>query len=117
MRLLFRILGPLEVEGGGPLGGPQQRALLRRLLLSPNSVVSVDRLVDEVWGERPPARAREALQVYLSHLRKAIPDGAARIRWEQGGYRLAVEDDELDSLRFERLVAQRRAPLPARGPR
>jgi predicted ATPase/DNA-binding SARP family transcriptional activator len=111
MRPLFRILGPLEVEGGGPLGGPQQRALLRRLLLSPNSVVSVDRLVDAVWGENPPERAREALQVYVSHLRKAVPDGAARIRWDQGGYRIAVEEDELDALLFERLVAEGRSQL------
>src|SRR5919106_3875991 len=117
MRPLFRILGLLEVEGGGPLGGPQQRALLRRLLLSPNRVVSVDRLVDAVWGETPPARVREALQVYVSHLRKAIPDGAARIRFEQGGYRIAVEEDELDALRFERLVARGRSLLAAEDAR
>jgi DNA-binding SARP family transcriptional activator len=60
MRSLFRILGPLEVEGGGPLGGPQQRALLRRLLLSANRVVSVDRLVDAVWGETAPEQARRS---------------------------------------------------------
>jgi predicted ATPase/DNA-binding SARP family transcriptional activator len=108
MRPLFRILGALEVEGGGPLGGPQQRALLRRLLLSANRVVSVDRLVDAVWGERAPKRARESLQVYVSHLRKAVPDGVARIRWEQGGYRIVVEDAELDALYFERLVARGR---------
>jgi predicted ATPase/DNA-binding SARP family transcriptional activator len=117
MRSLFRILGPLEVEGGGPLGGPQQRALLRRLLLSPNTVVPVDRLIDAVWGERPPERAREALQVYVSHLRKAIPGGAGRISWEQGGYRIAVEEDELDALRFERLVARGRSLLAAGDPR
>src|SRR5918998_423472 len=113
MRSLFRILGPLEVEGSGPLGGPQQRALLRRLLLSPNTVVPIDRLVDAVWGETPPARVREALQVYVSHLRKAIPDGAARIRFEQGGYRIAVEEDELDALCFERLAARGRSLLAA----
>jgi predicted ATPase/DNA-binding SARP family transcriptional activator len=113
MRPLFRILGPLEVERGGPLGGPRQRALLRRLLLSPNRVLSVDRLVDAVWGERAPKHVRESLQVYVSHLRKALPDGAARIRWEQGGYLIAVEEDELDALRFERLVAQGRHLLAA----
>jgi predicted ATPase len=111
MRLLFRILGPLEVESAGPLGGPQQRALLRRLLLSANRVVSVDSLIDAVWGERAPRQAREALQVYVSQLRKAVPDGAERIRWEQGGYRIALEEDELDALRFERLVAQGRSLL------
>jgi DNA-binding SARP family transcriptional activator len=49
--------------------------------------------------------------VYVSHLRKAVPDGAARIRWEQGGYRIAVDEDQLDALRFERLVSRGRALL------
>jgi predicted ATPase/DNA-binding SARP family transcriptional activator len=111
MRSLFRILGPLEVESGGALGGPHQRALLRRLLLSPNNVVSVDRLVDAVWGERAPKHARAALQVYVSQLRKAIPDGSARIRWERVGYRIAVGDDELDTLRFQFLVGEGRSLL------
>jgi predicted ATPase/DNA-binding SARP family transcriptional activator len=111
MRPLFRILGPLEVEGAGPLGGPLPRALLRTLLLSANRVVSVDRLIDAVWGEAAPEHARDALQVYVSHLRKAVPDGAARIRWEQGGYRITVAEDELDALRFERLVRQGRSLL------
>jgi predicted ATPase/DNA-binding SARP family transcriptional activator len=111
MRPLFRILGPLEVEGAGVLGGPQQHALLRRLLLSANRVVSVDRLVDAVWGESAPEHALEALQVYVSRLRKAVPDGSARIRWEQGGYRIAVEEGELDALRFGQLVTQGRSLL------
>jgi predicted ATPase/DNA-binding SARP family transcriptional activator len=114
MRPLFRILGSLEVEGAGPLGGPQQRELLRRLLLSANAVVSVDRLVDDVWGgAEPPEHAREALQVYVSRLRKAIPDGQKRIRWEQGGYRITVEEDELDAHRFERFAAEGRRLLAA----
>src|SRR5918999_1737497 len=112
MRPLFRILGSLEVEGAGPLGGPQQRELLRRLLLSANRVVPVDRLVDDVWGgAEPPQHAREALQVYVSKLRKAIPDGRERIRWEQSGYRITVDEDELDAHCFERLVAEGRSLL------
>jgi hypothetical protein len=72
MRPLFRILGSLEVEGAGPLGGPQQRALLRRLLLSANSIVSVDRLVDAVWGETAPEHAREALATAKLRAEKAL---------------------------------------------
>ena len=56
----FRILGPLEVvEGEQPiaLGGPRQRALLAILLLHRGEVVSSDRLIDQLWGERPPATA------------------------------------------------------------
>src|SRR4051812_36219712 len=53
----YRFLGPLEVRAGGavlPLGGQKQRGVLAVLLLSANSVVSMDRLVDDVWGERAP---------------------------------------------------------------
>lgn len=76
----FRILGRLEVlEGGHPvaLGGAKQRALLTTLLLQANEVVSTDRLIDAVWEEEPPARADKALQVYISHLRKALGKRAA----------------------------------------
>ena len=56
----FRVLGPLEVEDGGSalsLGGPKQRAVLAYLLLHVNQAVTTDRLIDQVWGERPPATA------------------------------------------------------------
>ena len=56
----FRILGSLEVLDEGraiTLGGSKQRALLALLLLHPNETLSTDRLVDELWGERPPANA------------------------------------------------------------
>jgi len=62
----FRVLGPLEVRDSGQslaLGGAKQRSLLALLLLNANEVVSVDRLVNEVWGERPPATAISTLQV------------------------------------------------------
>ena len=56
----FCILGPLEVLDGGrivPLGGAKQRALLGLLLLHPNETLSTERLIDELWGERPPSSA------------------------------------------------------------
>ena len=56
----FRILGPLEaLEEGGrvALGGSRQRALLAVFLLHANETLSTDRLIDELWGERPPATA------------------------------------------------------------
>ena len=98
----FRILGPLEVEGAGPLGGPRPRALLLTLLLAPNRTVSPERLIDAMWPDDPPESARHALQVYLSSLRKAI--GADRILTEPVGYRIVVAEDELDSLAFRRHV-------------
>jgi DNA-binding SARP family transcriptional activator len=101
----FRILGPLEVVADGqkvPLGGAKQRALLALLLLHPNRVVSRDRLIDELWETDPPETARTALQVHVSHLRKAL--GRDRIVTQDPGYLVRVEPDELDLERFERLL-------------
>ncbi len=78
----YRILGPLEVCDGDRtvgLGGDKQRALLAVLLLHANEVVSADRLIDDLWGERPPASALRTLQAYVSRLRKAFDDHGARL--------------------------------------
>ena len=91
----FRILGPLEVlDGGRPvaLGGAKQRALLAVLLLHANEVVSTDRLIDELWGERPPKTAANTLQFYVSQVRKAL--GADRIATRSPGYLIRVERSE-----------------------
>jgi DNA-binding SARP family transcriptional activator len=101
----FRILGPLEVaEGGVPvaLGAPKQRALLAVLLLHANEVVSAERLVDELWGEAPPARAAKLVQHYVSGLRKVLPAGVLLTR--APGYLLRVEPGQLDLFEFERLL-------------
>lgn len=101
----FGILGPLEVSDGGrrlALGGPQQRAVLARLLLDPGRVVSAERLIEDVWDGRPPASAAKTLQKYVSELRKVLPSGVLRTR--SGGYVLDIDDDSLDVHRVERLV-------------
>jgi DNA-binding SARP family transcriptional activator len=111
----FRILGPLEVWDGGsevPLGGPKPRALLTVLLLHPNEVVPVDRLIDELWGEDSPESAAAALRVNVSRLRKALPGDVLTTR--SPGYAIRVEPDALDLHRFERLVDEGRS-LFARG--
>ncbi len=108
----FAILGALEAfddEGRRlRLGGPQQRALLAVLLLEANRVVSSDRLVDCLWGERPPASARSLLQGCVSDLRRRL--GTDRLVTQQPGYCLRVLADELDADRFERLVAAANDP-------
>jgi DNA-binding SARP family transcriptional activator len=109
----FRILGPLEVVDGGRrvmLGGARQRALLAILLTRANEFVSSDRLIDELWGERPPRTAVNTLQYHVSQLRKALePSGAIVTRGP--GYLIRVEPHELDLLRFEQLVEEAtRAP-------
>jgi DNA-binding SARP family transcriptional activator len=115
----FRILGPLEViERGRPLelGGSRQRALLALLLTHANEVVSTDRLIDELWGARPPTTAPNALQYHISRLRKALGHEDAIVT-RRPGYLIRVEPDELDRLRFERLVEEARGSQSERAAR
>ncbi len=111
----FRLLGPLEaINGDAPvvLGGPKQRALLARLLLDANRTVSVDRLVDDLWGEDVPGTAVKMVQIYVSQLRKALPD-AVPLHTRAPGYAIEVEPDHLDIERFRRLREEARASLDA----
>lgn len=66
------------VHSGTPvdIGAPKQRAVLAMLLLAQGRVVSVDRLIDAVWGDDPPASATASLQAYISNLRRALRDGS-----------------------------------------
>src|SRR5258705_11759416 len=110
----FRILGPLEVVDEGrslPLGGARQRALLTALILRINQVVGVDQLVDQIWGEDPPASGARVVQVYVSQLRKILGDEIILTR--PPGYMLLAEPDALDRHRFERLRRRGREADPA----
>jgi predicted ATPase/DNA-binding SARP family transcriptional activator len=104
------ILGPFEVrldDGAfADVPGARLRALLIALALEPGRVVSKATLIDWIWGEQLPADAANALQRLVSRLRKALPQGW--IEGQPGGYRLTVEPDAVDAVRFERLVAQAR---------
>ncbi|HVL92057.1 MAG TPA: BTAD domain-containing putative transcriptional regulator [Acidimicrobiales bacterium] len=125
----FRILGPMEVVAGlRPVdtGSPKQRAVLAMLLIEANRVVSLDRLIDQLWGHEPPARATGSLQVYVANLRRALePDRPARapaqvLVTQPPGYLLRVDAADLDSACFEHLAAEGRRllaeghPAPAR---
>ncbi|MDX6639472.1 MAG: hypothetical protein QOF12_483, partial [Solirubrobacteraceae bacterium] len=113
----FRILGPLEVWDDGSrlaLGGGKQRALLAILLLHRGEVVSTDRLIDELWGERPPATAAKSVHVYVSHLRRILGDG--RLETHGHGYCLCAGPDDVDLTRFEHQAAQGRALLDQGDP-
>jgi DNA-binding SARP family transcriptional activator len=115
----FLILGPLEVVDRGhavELGGPKQRTLLAALLLTPNRAVSVDRLIDALWPTRPPAAAANALQYHVSQLRKLLGDGAT-VATREPGYLIRIEPDQVDLLRFERLVAEAGEAEAARASR
>ena len=113
----FRILGPLEASRHGQpleLGAAKQRALLVLLLLRAGEVVSTDRLIDALWGERPPPSALNSVHIYVSQLRKALGNG--RLQTHGRGYLLALEPEQLDLARFERLLGDGRDLLAAGEP-
>ena len=113
-QLSFGILGPLEARAGDKtiaLGGAKPRALLALLLLEANRVVARELLIEALWSVKPPSDAVNALQVYVSQLRKAL--GHDVIVTRAPGYRISLERDDLDLVDFERLVAEGEQALTA----
>lgn len=105
----YRLLGPLEAvadEKPIALPGGKPSALLARLLLDAGRVVSVEMLVDSLWGERAPPSAQKVLQVYISQLRKVL--GPGQIETRAPGYLVRAESDEHDLGRFEAFAAEAR---------
>ena len=107
--LEFRILGPFEASRDGrvfalPAGKP--RALLAVLLLHPGEIVSVDTLVEELWGEQPPPTAAKNVQGYVARLRRTLGDDA--LVTQAPGYALRADGRWLDAARFQELVEEAR---------
>jgi len=112
LRVVVGILGELEVRLGGqplPVGHARQRSVLAALAVEPGHTVSVDGLIDRVWGERPPSRARSALRTYLTHLRRALAPGGITITHRSNGYLLDTTPDTVDLHRFHRLLTTARS--------
>ncbi len=121
----FAILGPLVVERDGTpldLGAPKQRAVLAFLAAHAGEPVSLDRLIDELWGDQAPPRATASLQAYVSNLRRILePERPARspatlLVSRPPGYALDVPPGALDAERFEQLTAEAAAALEAGDP-
>ena len=110
------MLGPVEVRDGAGMArevsGTRLRALLVVLALRAGQVVPAATLIDELWGERLPADAANALQALVSRLRRAVGEPAA-VTSSPAGYQLRISRDDIDVFRFERLAAQGRAALTA----
>jgi predicted ATPase/DNA-binding SARP family transcriptional activator len=110
-----RLLGELEAtaDDGTALAirGSKQRAVLAILALHRGEPVGADRLIDVLWGEDPPGNPANALQALIGNLRRTI--GAAAITTSDAGYALAIEPEDLDVVRFERLVSDGRRHLEA----
>ena len=113
----FRILGPLEVRLDGrlvALEGAKVRALLVLLLVHANRVVPSEQLIEDLWSGSPPTSAPNALQVYVSQLRKLV--GREALLTRPPGYLLRADPDLVDAVRFERLVEQARKELAEGSP-
>ena len=104
----IRVLDSVGVELNDrpvKLGGPKQRAVLAMLALNANTTVSVERLIDGLWGEDPPATGAKMVQQYVSQLRRLLDDDDGGLIVTRGrGYELHVDPATVDGLRFERLV-------------
>jgi predicted ATPase/DNA-binding SARP family transcriptional activator len=104
----IRVLGALEVDGDDGrvrLPAAKLRQVLAALLVQLGETRSADALIEAVWGESPPASARKLLQVYISQLRKLLPDDV-RIVTREAGYGLELKPESLDAVRFERLLRE-----------
>ncbi|WDZ86766.1 AfsR/SARP family transcriptional regulator [Micromonospora cathayae] len=102
----IRILGTPSVAGSSRLAGRRANVLTALLALHINRAVSIDRLIDAIWEDRPPATAREQVQNCVSLLRRSLSGGAARITISRHGpgYQMNADPDEIDAQRFERGV-------------
>jgi DNA-binding SARP family transcriptional activator/tetratricopeptide (TPR) repeat protein len=116
----FALLGPLAVERDGSaiqVGGVRRRVLLAALLLEASTPVPAGRLLDTVWPDAPPDRARQALQNQVKRLRDALGvDGRVRLRTAPDGYVVDVADSELDIRLFAALADAGRAALKEGDP-
>ncbi|HEU4423141.1 MAG TPA: BTAD domain-containing putative transcriptional regulator [Pilimelia sp.] len=123
--LRIAVLGPLEVSRGRAIDLPaaRMRYLLGLLAIQPGQVVSAEEIVDALWGSQPPRAWQESLHHYVWRLRGLLePERPRRapartLVRARGGYRLELDADQLDLLRFDRLAAQARRAASAGDPR
>ncbi len=109
----FRLLGDVEADIDGrtvDVGHLRQRCVLVALLVDANRVVPVEQLLDRVWADRLPQRARGTLHSYLSRLRLALASASGvGIARRPGGYLLTVDPMCVDLHRFQHLATRARA--------
>jgi DNA-binding SARP family transcriptional activator len=109
----FRVLGPFEVRDGDreiSIGAFRQRAVLALLTIHAGQTLSTDRIIDEIWAGSPPPSALKTLHAYISRLRRVLHsppggDDGAPLLSRHPGYVLAIDPSQVDSFRFEQLVA------------
>ncbi|HEX3592299.1 MAG TPA: BTAD domain-containing putative transcriptional regulator [Pseudonocardiaceae bacterium] len=118
----FTVLGPVQVVVDGepvPIGSPGARALLLLLVLHANQVVSIERIIDGLWGDDPPATARTIVHGYVSRLRRVLEPAGDQDNWaalltRSPGYELRVDESRVDLFRARRLLDASRGQPSAR---
>ena len=90
----FRLLGPLEIRAGEEwrgIGAPKWRSVLATLLIHPGQIVPADVLINEVWGDAPPAKAANLISIYVLRLRRLLGDAdSALLVTRAPGYQLRI---------------------------
>jgi len=116
----FRLLGPLEIRAGEDwrgIGAPKWRSLLATLLIHPGQIVPADVLINEVWGDTPPAKAANLVSIYVLRLRRLLGDTDSTLLVTRApGYQLRVGPADTDAQLFETMVRNGRRALAAGDP-
>ncbi|MDQ0575801.1 nSTAND1 domain-containing NTPase [Agromyces albus] len=96
----IRVLGDLTIDGGRL--SPKERSLLAALVLRAGNVVTPPELADAVWGDELPSTWPKQVQAFVVQIRRAL--GSTSIATTRGGYRLRIDPDSIDAVRYERLI-------------
>ena len=116
----FRLLGPLEIRAGEDwrgIGAPKWRSVLATLLIHPGQIVPADILINEVWGDAPPAKAANLISIYVLRLRRLLDDADSTLLVTRApGYQLRVGPADTDAQLFETMVRDGRRALAAGDP-
>src|SRR5580704_2135283 len=116
----FRLLGPLEIRDGEDwrgIGAPKWRSVLAALLINAGQIVPADVLINEVWGDTPPAKAGNLISIYVLRLRRLLGDTDSTLLVTRApGYLLRLAAQDTDAQVFEALVREGRRAYTAGDP-
>jgi DNA-binding SARP family transcriptional activator len=116
----FRLLGPLEVRAGEDwkgIGAPKWRSVLAALLINAGQIVPADVLINEVWGDAPPAKAANLISIYVLRLRRLLGDADSTLLVTRApGYQLRLAPGDTDAQLFEAMVHDGRRACAAGDP-
>ncbi len=110
--IVIGVLGPLTLTGGRLPAARQQRLVVAALAAAAPRPVNADRLIDGLWGERPPADARKALQVLIARVRRSTAVVGISVDYGNDGYVLGIDPGGIDAVVFQQLCDRQRLLSP-----